>query len=406
MNMSSFCSRKVAWMVWIVASLFYAYQYILRVMPSIMLEDIISRFHIDAATFGQFSGVYYIGYSLMHLPIGIALDRWGPRYVISGCILLTVLGTLPLFFESHWAWPVAGRFLVGLGSSAAILGVFKVIRLAFSETRFPRMLSFSVTIGLIGAIYGGGPVSYLRDTLGYHTVIQLLAIGGVVLALFTYFLIPQVTCISSSSVLEDVKEVLTNRKFIQICLFSGCMVGPLEGFADVWATSFLKQVYGMEATYAASIPSMIFIGMCFGGPLLNFIAERIRSYLMTVIASGLVMMVSFSAMAFFNLQAVFIPALFIVIGICCAYQILAIYKASTYARKEVAGLTTSLANMIIMLFGYLFHTVIGVSVDYFGGPFNSQALVSAIAIIPCTLALGVLGCLRLRKYESKEAYND
>ena len=55
-------TRVVAWTVWLVASFFYAYQYILRVLPDIMLTDIIDQFGISAATFGQFSGVYYIGY--------------------------------------------------------------------------------------------------------------------------------------------------------------------------------------------------------------------------------------------------------------------------------------------------------------------------------------------------------
>ena len=50
-------TRALVWMVWIVASIFYAYQYILRVMPNIMLTDIMQQFHIDSATFGQFSGV-------------------------------------------------------------------------------------------------------------------------------------------------------------------------------------------------------------------------------------------------------------------------------------------------------------------------------------------------------------
>lgn len=69
-------SRVTAWFVWIIVSIFYAYQYVLRVMPNIMLEDITQQFHIDATIFGQFSGIYYIGYSLMHLPIGIMLNRF------------------------------------------------------------------------------------------------------------------------------------------------------------------------------------------------------------------------------------------------------------------------------------------------------------------------------------------
>src|SRR3984885_10674396 len=104
-------SRVVAWFVWINVSIFYAYQYVLRVMPSIMLNDITSQFHIDATVFGQFSGVYYIGYSLMHLPIGIMLDRFGPRKIMTGCILLTLVGLVPLIFADHWIYPIAGRFL-------------------------------------------------------------------------------------------------------------------------------------------------------------------------------------------------------------------------------------------------------------------------------------------------------
>src|SRR3984893_15238177 len=115
-------SRTMAWTIWMMASIFYAYQYILRVMPNIMLDDIMQQFHIDAAVFGQFSGVYYIGYSLMHLPIGMMLDRFGPRKIMTACILLTVVGLMPLIFADHWIYPILGRFLIGLGSSAAILG--------------------------------------------------------------------------------------------------------------------------------------------------------------------------------------------------------------------------------------------------------------------------------------------
>ncbi|HEX2582523.1 MAG TPA: MFS transporter, partial [Chlamydiales bacterium] len=227
-------SRTVAWMVWLTASIFYAYQYILRVMPSILLEDVCQQFNIGAAAFGQFSGIYYIGYSALHLPIGILLDRVGPKKVMSISILLTTIGLLPLLFAEHWGYPVAGRALIGIGSSAAILGLFKIIRMSFSEARFARMLSISVTIGLIGAIYGGTPVSMMRDAFGYKAVIECFAFVGLALALATYWIIPNFKTESSGTVLSDVKEVLTNRRVLLLCLSAGFMVGPLEGFADVW----------------------------------------------------------------------------------------------------------------------------------------------------------------------------
>ena len=403
MKFSFSSSRAVAWTVWMIASIFYAYQYILRVMPNVMLDDIMQQFHIGAAGFGQFSGVYYIGYALMQVPIGMMLDRFGSRKVMSGCILLTVIGLLPLIFAEHWVYPVIGRVFIGIGSSAAILGLFKTIRMTFNEIQFPRMLSISVTIGLIGAIYGGGPVSFMRDTLGYLAVVQILAAAGVVLAVATYWMVPDGKNAQKSSVFADLKEVITNRKIIGLCLFAGLMVGPLEGFADVWGTAFLKQAYGFEGTLAASLPSMIYIGMCFGGPLLTFLAEKAGGYLATILVAGIAMAICFSSLLFAQLSSTALSVNFILVGMCCAYQILAIYKASTYAREHVAGLTTAVANMIIMLFGYAFHSLIGSLVNACGGPHSTQALLYGVAVIPIGLIMGTLGfgALFVKEHKAK-----
>lgn len=360
-------------------------------MPNIMLNDIMQQFDIGAATFGQFSGVYYIGYSLMHLPIGIMLDRYGPKKIMTICILLTVVGLMPLIFSEHWIYPIIGRFVTGIGSSAAILGVFKIIRMIFSEERFPRMLSLSATIGLIGAIYGGGPISYMRENFGYQAVIQTFAIGGLLLAAITYWIIPDIKTPTQKNIMSDIKEVLSNGRVILTCIFSGMMVGPLEGFADVWGTIFLKQVYGFEKNLAASMPSMIFLGMCFGAPVLSLIADKSGSYLGTIVGAGFTMAIGLTALIIWQLPPVVLTLNFVSIGVCCAYQILAIYKASTYVREHVAGLATAIANMIIMIFGYVFHSVIGGVVNFMGGPNETQALIFGTAVIPITLSIGVAG---------------
>lgn len=388
-------SRTIVWTVWLIASIFYAYQYILRVMPNIMMNDIMQQFNIDAALIGQFSGVYYLGYSLMHLPIGIMLDRYGPKKVMTACILTTVAGLQPLIFAEHWIYPIIGRLLIGMGSSAAILGVFKIIRMTFSEERFSRMLSLSVTVGLIGAIYGGGPVSYMLDTLGYHTVLGIFSALGIVLAIVTYAIVPNAESTSQSSVAANIKEVLTNGKVIGCCLCAGLMVGPLEGFADVWSTAFLKQVYSFDNTLAASLPSLIFIGMCFGGPTLSLIAERANSFLGTIIGAGITMVICFAILMTWHLNTGSLSVNFLLIGLCSAYQILAIYKASTYVRDEVAGLTTAVANMIIMTFGYAFHTTIGGTINALGGASHQEAMMYGIAVIPVALCLGTLGFIVL-----------
>ncbi len=388
-------SRIMAYSVWIIASIFYAYQLILRVMPNIMFGEIIQQFHIDAAVFGQFSGLYYVGYTLMHLPIGIMLDRFGPRKVMSCCILLAVVGLLPIIFSDNWIYLIMGRILIGIGSSAAILGTFKIIRMTFQEKNFTRMLSLSVTIGLIGAIYGGGPVSSMCTALGYKAVVQIFAISGILLAGLTYLIVPEMESSSRTAIITDIKTVFSNKKVILLCCFAGLMVGPLEGFADVWGTVFLKQVYGFDSNLSSYLPSMMYLGMCFGGPVLSFIADKTGRYLGSIIAAGIIMLIVFIMLVAKLLTANSITIGFLIVGICCAYQIIAIYKASTYVPENVAGLTTAVANMIIMSFGYAFHSVIGFVIDINGGTQVSKSFIYGVGVIPIALAIGVIGFIVL-----------
>lgn len=385
-------SRKSAYFVWIIASIFYSYQYLVRVMPNIMMGEIFEQFNINTIHFGQFSGIYYIGYSLLHMPIGIALDRFGPKKVLPLCMMLTSIGSLPLIMAENWLYPLMGRFLIGVGSSASILGAFKIIRMGFREEHFTRMLSLSVTIGLLGAIYGGGPVAYMKENLGYENVLMLLVASGIVLALISYLSIPKLAPTTSASVLTDLKIVFSNKKVVSLCLFAGLMVGPLEGFADVWGAEFLKKVYGFESVKSGYLTSLIFVGMCFGAPILSFVAEKTNSYMGSITGAALIMCFVFAALLSEMLDMFSISIGFIIVGICCAYQILAIYKASTYVPEHASSLTTSVANMIIMVFGYGFHTMIGLIVNIYADQ-GSTSYIYGIAIIPLSLAIGAVGCL-------------
>lgn len=394
-------SRIMAWVVWIIVSVFYSYQYVLRVMPNIMMTDITNHFHIDTVVYGQFSGIYYLTYSLVHLPVGIMLDKFGPRKVMTGCILLTVLGLLPLILADYWIYPLIGRALIGIGSSAAILGIFKIIRMTFEERYFSRMLGLSVMIGLIGAVYGGGPVSYMYAKWGYVSLVELFMLIGLLLALVTYFLIPESKESYQGTVLSNIKEVFTNSRVMMLCVFSGLMLGPLEGFADVWGSRFLKQIYGLSDAVASYLPSMIFLGMCFGSPIISIIAEKTGYYLGTIIAVGTAMLIVFIGLLSGVMSVTSMTLTLLLVGVCCAYQVIALYKVSTYVPESLSGLTTAVANMIIMSFGYLFHTIIGLVINLNGGPSVSQAFILGVSVIPIALVLGVIGFIILAYQENQ-----
>lgn len=402
-------SRTHAWATWFLASLFYAYQYVLRVAPNVLMDDLVQKYNIDAAQLGQFSGGYYLGYALSHIPLGLLLDRYGPKRIMPLFMLLTVVGMLPLALADIWAIPTLGRVLVGIGSSSAILGLFKIIRNAFAEKNFTWMLSLSVTIGLIGAVNGGNPLHQLNQAVGLSNVIWVLCGFGVLLSLPIYFMLahePEIT--SHERVTDSVISVFKNKAVMAVCFFSGLMVGPLEGFADVWSSSFLRAAYGLSASTAASLPALIFIGMAFGGPLQSLIARRYQSDLAVVFGSGLVMMLAMFLLLCQQVPTALLPLAFFAIGLGCAYQIIAIAYATKLVGETHVGITSATANMIIMVFGYFFHSAIGKIVASFSAPaaltFSKEALTYGLFIVPVLLLVGSVGFawLLIKSREKKQ----
>ncbi len=400
-------SKRTAWFMWLLISVFYAYQYILRILPNTMMHELISRFHVTLEDISQFSSLYYIGYAGAHIPLGLLLDRKGLKYLVPVCILLTTLGLLPLIFADKWAFPIMGNILIGIGSSAAALGTFKILRIGFPSNQFARMLGLTVSLGLLAAIYSDNIVHYIIHKFGSQNVITALGGIGVLLALCMLLLIPrqEVLPLKLSAVLQDLKDVFGNTTVLCIALFSGLMVAPLEGFSDVWGPEFLRVMYTFDATTAKKISTSILFGMCFGTPLLTYFADKTQIYFRTMIVAAFVMCVGFIYILSGLGNATSLYVVFSIIGGMCGYQIIAIYKASTFVPDRLVGLATACTNMIIMAFGYLFHTIINLLVksQWDGKIVNGEpvyifdTLISSLSVIPEALLVAGYGFILLSR---------
>lgn len=390
-------SQNSRWLAWSLVTFFYAYQYVLRVMPSILMEDIVKKFSLSPESFGQFSGVYYLGYSLMHLPVGIFLDRFGPRKVLPFLIACTSLGLLPILYADSFIYPIIGRIFIGIGSSGAILGVFKVLHLYFEPLRFSRYLSIAVTIGLLGALYGGAPVHFLRERFGFELVVFALLIVSLVLAGLSYlFLKDSSAPEKTSAVFGHIKSILSNKMVLIFCLISGFMVGPLEGFADVWGVQFLKIFHGLADGVAAGLPSWLFIGMAVGGPIICLLFEKTQKPLPIVFATACTMAIAFILLLSVQLSALTLSILFFVVGVCCGYQALLLYQVSILVKESEKTMSSVIANMIVMIFGYFFHTSIGKCISWIAaergidGFYDAATLASGIAMVPLGLVISII----------------
>ena len=400
-------------LAWFLVSMFYAYQYILRVIPNVIASISIEKFKISAIAFGQFSGLYYIGYTLAHIPIGIVLDKYGPKTVLPVCVVLTFAGLIPLLMSDVWLFAQIGRIITGIGSAGSALGLFKVANMYYGD-KFARMSGLSIIIGLVGAMYGGLPIVSLLDEFGWEALFLTFIIIGAVLALLLYlFMLPyeKVDVIEdNSNLLSKIKLVVCNKQIIIISLLAGFMIGPLEGFADGWVTSFLRIVGGMSKETSALLPSTIFIGTCFGAFILPYMLENMKFDAWNLlIASALGMMVPFLLLYVNSSSVIFVTIIFFLVGFFSSYQIIATCKVLSYVNNNVVALATAVNNMIAMAFGYFFHTAISCVIDMLwdgkivdSEPIYTKALMlKSMLFIPGGLFIGLLGFLYLKCKDSK-----
>ncbi len=371
------------------------------------MPELMARLHIDATDVGVLSAVYYFGYAGMQIPVGIMLDRFGPRKVIAGCAFVSAMGTLLFALSDWWVLALLGRFCIGAGSAAGFLGAVKTVRMVFAPEQRTKMLSWTFSIGLLGAVYGGKPVSLLIHQFGWQEVLLFMAFLCALVAGGIYFLFPESEEDTTQHVQlrEALVYVFNKPVLILIGLAGGLMVGPFECFADVWGISFLQHHFLLSREDASLVAPFIYFGMTFGGPVLGFIASKMSAdYVLTAIC-GFFMAAIFAAVLWGGQMSVSgLTVLMILVGVLSSYQVIVLSIACRFAPSHLHGLVTSITNGLNMLLGCFFHYGIGSIMDHLWTgamqdgvkQYTDYAYTSSIALIPLCLVLGGLGFLLLR----------
>ena len=399
-------SIAVKWSTWTMLTLFYAYQFVSRIIPNIVVDNIAEKYEIDAGKIGSFAGIYYIGYIIMHIPLGIIVEHFNVKKVVPICIIVTVIGFTPLLYSKSFTLAYYGRLFVGLGSAGATVSAFKLLRLLFGKSKFPKMLGWMGTIGLLGAIFGSGPLSKFVLLVGWVSALNYILIFGLALSFFSYFIIPNTqsnTEFNINAIKNDFKYLLANKVVILIAILGGLMIGPLEGFADMWSNKYLITVFKIDNQIAGNITQFIYIGMSVGLVVTSYIFEKTKLCYSLLLTKSLLMLISFLLMVNNLVQnnIILLKLLYYIIGFSCSYQILIISKAVILTNGRSSTFVSSIVNMVMMCFGFSMHITIGKLLNYFSEVtinnistrqvYTIYSFHSSLIIIPICLALASIG---------------
>lgn len=275
-------SKLLPWLIWALGSSFVFYKYVLEVSPSIMAHELMRDFSLSGTALGNLAACYFYAYLAMQLPVGLLLDRFGPRRLITLAIILCAAATV-LFSDASTIWQAnLARILIGLGGAFSAVGTMKLVSIWFAPRRFALLAGLMMTAAMLGAVFGQAPLALTVGAFGWRDTTVWVGIAGFVLALF-FWLAAKDHTIDTGSIhspqeqhlLSGLKAVAMNKQSWLIGLYSGLAFAPISAFAGLWGIPYLMEVYHHSRPLIASLVSLTFVGFAVGAPLSGWYSDKI-----------------------------------------------------------------------------------------------------------------------------------
>ena len=359
--------------IWGVLVLFFIYQFIARsAFPTVLTEEYMKYFCLDAKGVGALVSCYYIVYTFFQIPVGIIIDRFNLRLIATLSVITCSTGVLIFVSTQSVLIASIGQMLVGLGSAFSFLMILKASIDLFPPEKRAVMMTLATSVGCLGPVVFGPLVAIIVRSFDWISVITAYAFVGYLLAGFIWYIIDEDsgshknTADNSKNmgIIQSLKIIISSPQAWILAIFALMQYSPLSALADLWGTSYIKKLYDADTAVSSLANNMIYLGMIVGGPLFSYFAVYIDSYKKTMILSSIACAAVFAAILFsgnyFSLYGMF--ALFFLTGFFSSAT-LHFTLAAVLLPREVGGALSGFINTGSMLSGVILMPLIGYLID-------------------------------------------
>lgn len=399
------------WAMWALGALFYCYGFFQRVAPAVMVDAMMAEFAVGAAIAGMLSGLYFYSYAAMQIPIGLLLDRFGPRRMLAGFALLSCLGSALFAMAEGLPAAYVGRGLVGLGAAVTWVGTLKLASLWFPPQRFALVTGCTLAMGMAGAVGGQAPLAAAVAAVGWRgTMWGASAVAGL-LAVVLWLLVRDgarkgAEVPADHSLARGLKLVLGNRQTYVLGLYSLTMAAPMLAFAGLWGVPYLMQAHGLSRPEAAFTTSAMLVAWGIGAPATGWISDRMgRRKPALVACAGLSLGLTIAALYAPMLSVAARQALLAATGLCAGGFVLSFATGRENSPAWAGGAALGVVNTASMTSGAIFQPLIGWLLDLNwegvleagGRVYAAGAWEAAFLVMPACQAIALAAALSARE---------
>ncbi len=366
-------AARTAAIAWLIAAVYYFYQYMLRSAPAVMMPELSAAFGISATAVASIVGLFYYGYSPFSLIAGAAMDRLGPRRVVPLGAAAVGIGAL-LFSTGSPEAAAAGRLLQGAGGVFALIGAIYIATRNFPASLAATLIGATQMFGMAGGSAGQfmvGPA--IGSGLPWGSFWIGMGIAGLVISVLLFMLLPAPSAPTSATtgpkgVLRGFAIVFRNPQSILCGMIAGLMFIPTTIFDMVWGVRYLQEGFDMDYASAVIRSATVPFGWIIGCPLLGFISDRIGRR-KPVLGTAALVLLACLAWILYGPVDVFPPyVLGLVTGIASGAAMLPYSVIKEANPPELSGTATGVVNFLNFTFSALLGPVFaGLLRDATGG---------------------------------------
>jgi predicted MFS family arabinose efflux permease len=255
-----------------VLTLAYVLSQFFRTALAVVAPEIARDLALDPARLGVLSSAWFWAFAAAQIPIGVALDRWGPRRTVGWLFALAGLGCAVLATAPGLAVAALGQVLIGIGCAPVFMGMLVVLTRFYDQRRFALLSSTLLAIGSGGTLIGATPLALAAEALGWRGA--FLAMGGIVLAVAALALLlvrdgpdGQPRSASGESLahaFQGVLAVLRNRRLWAIVPMSFTGYAVLVTVRGLWAGPYLADRFGLDPVQRGNALLVMSLAMMLG----------------------------------------------------------------------------------------------------------------------------------------------
>jgi predicted MFS family arabinose efflux permease len=230
----------------------YLLSYVFRTINGSIADELVHGFSLDAGSLGLLTSVYFLAFAVSAIPIGVALDAFGPRLVQGSLMSMAAVGSAVFAMASGPFALVAGRTLIGLGVAGGLMAGLKAHALWVPPRYLPLANGGLMMFGGLGAIMATLPVGAIDASIGWRGTFFLLAAVSLAASVFVFALVPRRPAsegrLRSRDALQGFISAVTDRRFLRVAPLSASVVGTSFAVHGLWAARWLRDVDGFAAS--------------------------------------------------------------------------------------------------------------------------------------------------------------